>query len=146
MCEHQAGKFWNADLVVILLRLCIRYCKKQQWRTLLCFPHAFHGCDLLRLVFECIESMKIAHQNLYRYKQCSPVHGCFHCLSDTGSFVIAKQPVGRQAGDQETGGKSRGNHHMCEAIRHRGVKDDFHPVGHMGLSINHFEPCRGMHP
>ena len=66
--EDQAREFWYCQFETVRSRRVVRDRKQQERRASRGFPDTFHRCDLLRLMLEGIEPVKITRHYLRRYQ------------------------------------------------------------------------------
>ena len=130
MFQNHRAQFGYLDGVSDLARGLVRPAEQDQRRAVLvALEMAFHGHDFHRLMFQRVEAVLIAGEDLDRRHQRGHPHrhGKHHARS--GAMGIAQQMIRADRADHERGREIRRQHHVDEAIGERRVEDHLEPVG-----------------
>ena len=146
MGQIERRQFRDGYFIFIGLRGLIGNGKQNGRHTGLGFPNAFHRGQLGGLVFQGVQAMQIAHENLYWNQDRGHRDTGAKRGHDVFGAVVFQPPIGADASQQKGRRQTRGQQHVRHAVREGGVEDHLEPTGHMGLPIDHLVTRWRVHP
>src|SRR5690606_10049447 len=126
--QNQAAQFGDADFEAVTLVNLVWNGEEYGGLPAARVPVAFHGGNLGRLMFERVESVQIADEDLQRghNNDKSQPHG--HAQTRMLMKSILEQIPCRYAGHHEGRGQKGGGEHMREPVREGGIEDHVPPA------------------
>ena len=147
MGQDQAAEVGNLDRVTGFLRLHVRHAEQDQWCAFRRLEVSLHRGNLGRLMFERVQPMHVAGDDLYRGDNGGHPHG--HGEHRPCRFVatVAQQMERADRADDECRGEIGREHHVHQAIGEGRIEDDGPPVVRNELSVL-VDPVAGrrLHP
>ena len=146
VAEDHRSAARDGDLVEVLARGLVRPGEQDQRNMRPGFPVRFHRGDLGRLVFERVEAVLVAGQDLQRDQHRPDADAGAQRLPHGLRTIAGQIAQRRQAGDEKRHREPRSEQHVDEPPREGGVEHDGPPVGRIGDAVAHFEAGGRVHP
>ncbi len=146
MRQDQAGELGDRDLEVVAACGLVGPGEQQQRRALFRLPHPFHRRHLLRLVLQRVQAVQVTGDDLQRDQHRTQRQAGAQRLAGPGLRLAAQHLPGGHTGQQKGHRQPRGQQHMHQPVRERGVEDDLRPRGGKELAVADLEAGRRVHP